>query len=204
LKICYFFHFQLIFYSCLSFSFSLFLCRGISSTFVRQFFYSSFHFLSADRVCPISTQKMRANINMKMKFDGQIIISSAALRLATFFFYLSLTRVFNFFSLSLSRKKDKSTTHNWRTIETSAFFFRLCLGQAAAQAYEIFYRGLVSSGKTNLPVSFEGLSLKRSQCEFGLLYRVQHPGRHSSRLQMIWRLTSGFSRNFAAALTLVG
>lgn len=30
------------------------------------------------------------------------------------FFYLSLTRVFNFFSLSLSRKKDKSTTHNWR------------------------------------------------------------------------------------------
>jgi hypothetical protein len=122
-----------------------------------------------------------------------------------FFFYLSLTRVFNFFSLSLSRKKkDKSTTHNWRTIETSAFFFRLCLGQAAAQAYEIFYRGLVSSGKTNLPVSFEGLSLKRSQCEFGLLYRVQHPGRHSSRLQMIWRLTSGFSRNFAAALTLVG
>jgi hypothetical protein len=29
---------------------------------------------------------MRANINMKMKFDGQIIISSAALRLATFFF----------------------------------------------------------------------------------------------------------------------
>ena len=48
------------------------------------------------------------------------------------------------------------------------------------------------------------LSLKRSQCEFGLLCRVQHPGRHSSRLQMIWRLTSGFSRRFAATLTLVG
>ena len=27
--------------------------------------------------------------------------------------------------------------------------------------------------------------------KLGLLYRVQHPGRHLSRLQMIWRATSG-------------
>jgi hypothetical protein len=35
------------------------------------------------------------------------------------------------------------------------------------------------------------MSLKRSQCENGLLFRVQHPDRHPSRLQMIWRQTSG-------------
>ena len=86
LKICYFFISNLFLFLSVVLLLSLSFSRYFIYFRPPIFFFSSFHFLSADRVCPISTQKMRANINMKMKFDGQIIISSAALRLATFFF----------------------------------------------------------------------------------------------------------------------
>ena len=62
-EILQFFHFQLIYIPVcrslslsLSLSLFLFLFRGISSTFDRQFFFSSFHFLSA-------------NMKIKLKFD---------------------------------------------------------------------------------------------------------------------------------------
>jgi len=40
----------------------------------------------------------------------------------------------------------------------------------------------------------------------GLLYRVQHPGRHPSRLHVIWRRTSGHRSNGTkpSDLTLFG
>ena len=50
---------------------------------------------------------------------------------------------------------------------------------------------------------FRAESQKIAVC-IGLLYRVQHPGRHPSRLHVIWRRTSGHRPGTRPDLTLFG
>ena len=97
-----------------------------------------------------------------MEFDGQIKHSECRSTADSVFFsvFLFLSGVcffFNFFTSSFffffdSSKKTSPITKDER-LSLQPSFFCLCLGQgAAAQALESFYRGLVHSGKTNLPV----------------------------------------------------
>ena len=132
------------------------------------------------------------------------------------FFFFFLNSILSHFSLSLS---FLSFQHNYDDFSTtlpdqiktgraplSAFFFFFFLTQlfTSPRRTKRNPSDLSVLARQIFRSHLKRLSLKRSQCEFGLLCRVQHPGRHSSRLQMIWRLTSGFSRRFAATLTLVG
>jgi len=110
-----------------------------------------------------NTKNLRRYIR-KLSFDGLFFSLSLSLSL-----FLPLTKIkFKFFFPSFFSKFFFPKHTHSRSIKTSTPFFRLCRGQGAARAsaHENFYRGLVISGKTNLPVSLKGLSLKRSQCEF--------------------------------------
>ena len=131
------------------------------------------------------------------------------------FFFFFFNSILSHFSLSLSflsfqhNYDDFSTTlpdqiKTGRAPLSALFFFFLTQLFTSPRRTKRNPSDLSVLARQIFRSHLKRLSLKRSQCEFGLLCRVQHPGRHSSRLQMIWRLTSGFSRRFAATLTLVG